>query len=335
MMNRLFHYIIKSKKILKDDNIEVFHFDKVIPNPKKETVEEGFEFLKINNCDVVLAVGGGSSIDVSKALAFTFGKEKVEWDEILKYDSPFKDYETYNKKTLPLISIPTTAGTGSQVTQASVITIGKEKVSFYHKDLFSKECIIDSELTLTLPNRITSATGFDAFTHAFESYISKRASFYSEQDSISAMKLIIEYLPKVLKDPKNLEYRKNLSLADTLAGRALSNSGANAPHPLSELIGGISNMPHGEALAIVFPAFIKYSYKTYEEKMKIVEQLFPYEGDLYNKITEFLKEINLLVKMKDYNISKEDLDEMISCPMLDHLPFGNREFLESILKESF
>ena len=324
------------KAILAAANIEVIHFDQVEPNPSAEMIERGFELLKNNPCDFVLAVGGGSSIDTAKTIAFTNGQEKIDWQELLSFGSPYVDYPSYSETVLPIISIPTTSGTGSQVTQAAVITLGKEKLTFYHPSLFSKECILDSELTLTLPNRITAATGFDAFTHAFESYINSRASLYSANDSIAAMKLVIENLPKALQDPKNIEYRMNLSMADTLAGRALANSGAHAPHPLSELIGGIVHMAHGEALAVVFPAFIKNAYADNKEKMDIVAKIFDENAtSLYDEIVKFLKTIGLYKTLKEAGVSKEDYDEMLKSPMLDHLPFGNREFLEAIMNEAY
>lgn len=324
------------KEILNRSDIEVLHFDKVQPNPTVEMVEEGFEMLKQNPCDFIVAVGGGSSIDTSKALAFTNGLEAINWDEIYAYGSPYENYAPFSDTVLPIISVPTTSGTGSQVTQAAVISRGEDKLTFYHPCLFSKECILDSELTLTLPNRITSSTGFDAFTHAFESYINPRASVYSEMDSLKAMQLVVENLPKALKDPKNIEYRKNLSMADTLAGRALANSGASAPHPLSELIGGIVHMAHGEALAVVFPPFIKYAYENNKEKMDKVATIFnPEATDLYTEIVNFLTEIGLSKTLKDCGVSKEDFDHMLESPMLDHLPFGNREFLEKIMKEAY
>ena len=323
-------------KILTNSNIEVIHFDQVEPNPSAEMIEKGFKMLKENPCDFVLAVGGGSSIDTAKTIAFTNGQEKINWDELFKFSSPYEDYPEYSDSVLPIISIPTTSGTGSQVTQAAVITLGQEKLTYYHPSLFSKECILDSELTLTLPNRITAATGFDAFTHAFESFINKRASLYSENDSILAMKLVIENLPKALENPKDIEYRKNLSMADTLAGRALANSGAHAPHPLSELIGGVVHMAHGEALAVVFPAFVKNAYVDNKEKMDIVANLFDENAEcLYEEIVKFLKTIGLYKTLKEAGVCREDYEIMLKSPMLDHLPFGNREFLESIMNEAY
>ena len=299
---------VRVKKLLDAEGISVIHFDKVEPNPSVEMIECGFEMLRESNAEFVLAVGGGSSIDTAKALAFCNGQEKIKWDELFqKYSSPYVNYEEYSDTVLPLITVPTTSGTGSQVTQAAVITKGKEKITFYHPSLFSKECIIDPELMLTLPKRMTAATGFDAFTHAFESYINPRASYFSEQDSMRAMKLIIDNLVKALEEPENLLYRSNMSLADTLAGRALANSGAQAPHPLSEIIGGITHLPHGEALAVVFPAFVKYSIEKNQEKYLNIARLFDKDAEsaeqLYGFICSFLKEIHLFKTMsQEWNV---------------------------------
>lgn len=324
------------KEILEASGINVIHFDEVVPNPDDKMIERGFSLLKENACDFVLAIGGGSSIDTAKVLSLTNKKEKIDWQELLQFDSPYVDYATYNEQALPIISVPTTSGTGSQVTQAAVISMGDEKLTIYHPCLFSKECILDSELTLTLPNHITAMTGFDAFTHAFESYINPRASVYSEMDSLKAMQLVIENLPKALTDPKNIEYRLNLSMADTLAGRALANSGASAPHPLSELIGGVAHVAHGVALAIVFPSFIKNAYADNKEKMDIVAALFKSgSNDLYQEIVNFLQTIGLHKTLKDMGVSEADFQKMMASSMLDHLPFGNRTYLEKILSESY
>ena len=328
------------KEILSEQGIKVLHFDQVTPNPSVEMVEQGFELLKANGADFVLGVGGGSSIDTAKTLAFTYGKEQIDWDELFeRFSSPFVNYENYSETVLPLITVPTTSGTGSQVTQAAVITRGKDKITFYHPQNFSRECILDPELMLTLPNRITASTGFDAFTHAFESYINPRASRYSEMDSLEAMKLVVENLPKVLKEPKNIEYRSNMSMADTLAGRALANSGAQAPHPLSEIIGGITHLPHGEALAVVFPAFVRFSTEANREKYGRVAKLFCPQAEsadeLYDLLAAFLKEIGLYRKLKEMGISEQEFEEVLASPILDFLPFGTREELERILKEAY
>lgn len=324
-------------KLLQEQGITVFHFDQVQPNPTVEIVEAGFQLLKQNPVDFVLAVGGGSSIDTAKSIAFTNGQEKIDWDFLFQtYSSPYENYPAYSDTMLPLLVVPTTSGTGSQVTQAAVISRGDEKLTFYHPALFSKACVVDPTLMLTLPVRMTAMTGFDAFTHAFESYINAHASPYSEMDSLRAMELIVHNLPKALKDPSNLEYRTQLALADTLAGRALSNSGAAAPHPLSEIIGGLTHMPHGQALAVVFPAFVAQMSHKYPERFATVARIFDSSAtDLYPVLCDFLREIGLYQKLHDLDVSEADFASMLSCPVLDFLPFGSREELEQILKDSY
>lgn len=130
-----------------------------------------------------------------------------------------------------------------------------------------------------------------------------------------------------------------MALADTLAGRALSNSGAQAPHPLSEIIGGITHLPHGEALAVVFPAFIKYSLEANKEKYLQIARLFKKDVEsadqLYEYICSFLKEIGLLRTMKELGVERQEFEEVLKSPILDVLPFGTREELERILRESY
>lgn len=323
--------------LLEKEGISVFHFDRVQPNPTVEIVEQGFELLKQHPADFVLAVGGGSSIDTAKSIAFTHGQDAIDWDYLFQnFSSPYEDYAPYSETVLPLLAVPTTSGTGSQVTQAAVISRGKEKLTFYHPSLFSKVCVVDPTLMLTLPVRMTAATGFDAFTHAFESYINSHASPYSQMDSMHAMELVVNNLPKAIQDPSNLTYRTQLALADTLAGRALSNSGAAAPHPLSEIIGGITHLPHGQALAVVFPAFVAQMQSKYEQQFTEVARLFdPAATDLYTVLCDFLKQIGLFCKLRDFDVSEQDFAEMLACPVLDFLPFGTREELEAILKNSY
>ena len=176
---------------------------------------------------------------------------------------------------MPLIAISTTAGTGSQCTHASVITsVDGMKLTVFHQDSYAKVAIVDPELTLTLPNSISSSTAFDAFTHAFESYLRNDNNPIAQLQSIKAIENIVYALPKVLKENK-IEYREMLSLSDTLAGIALSNCGASLPHPLSEVIGSyVNRLAHGQALAMVYPTFLKYTYKKYESKFAKVCRIF-------------------------------------------------------------
>lgn len=328
------------KKMMEDAFIDYLHFDQVQPNPSVELIENGFQMMKGKHFDAVIAIGGGSTIDSAKVLAFNHGKEAIDWDELFhQFSSPYEEYKPYTDSCLPIIAVPTTSGTGSQVTQAAVVSRGSDKITFFHPDLFSKETILDPELMITLPKRISAATGFDAFTHAFESYINPRASKMSEIDSLEAILLVLNYLPKVLKDPMNLQYRGYMAVADTLAGRALANAGAAAPHPLSEIIGGITHLPHGEALAVVFPSFIKHAQSKNEDKFNKILEIFHMHGfegnSLYEAICSLLKEIELYRTLKECGTSEEIFNEIISSEVLHHLPIYSCEELKAMIIDSY
>jgi alcohol dehydrogenase class IV len=334
------------KEILGNVAIEVIHFDKVLPNPTVEMVTEGFELAKSEKVDFVLSVGGGSSIDTAKIIALTNGLDKIDWDYLFSiYTNPFDDYDKLTDKNLPLIAVSTTSGTGSQVTQAAVISRGTEKNTIFHKDNFSNECIVDPELMITLPPRITASTGFDAFTHAFESFINPKASIMTEIQALKAIELVVNYLPKAMEDGANIDYREQLAVADTFGGISLANAGAAAPHPLSEIIGGVTHIPHGEALAVVYPGFIKIFNDDYIDKFAIVARIFNVELErvsnkeaataLYDEITKFLSVVGLSKKLKDFNISDDQFEQIINNPILGVLPFGSKEKLQEIMRASY
>ncbi|NLJ71032.1 MAG: iron-containing alcohol dehydrogenase [Clostridiaceae bacterium] len=330
------------KALLEAGGISVIHFDKVEPDPGSEMLEEGINLIKENPVDFILAVGGGSSIDSAKALAFTYGLAEVDWQSLFEvYDSPFRNPPRPSDQCLPLIAVPTTSGTGSQVTQASVVTHAGEKLTFYHEAIFAKEAILDPELLLTMPKGLTAMSGFDAFTHAFESYISMNGTDLSRMDSLNALRLIFKYLPVAYNEPDNLEARMMMSLADTMAGKALSNGGAEAPHPLSELLGSYVQVPHGQALAIVYPAFLKASMKKHQADydtifalMKEYSDFLTDEQDLAAAIETFLDLIGLRRDLDSIGVTDEIFEQINAHPMLDHLPFGDGEYLRGILAES-
>ena len=159
----------KVKENLRKEGVKVFHFDKVVENPTTDVVDEGSEIVKDNNIDVIVGLGGGSSMDTAKAIAVGATHEGCAWD--------YKLFSTkkITEKVLPIIAVTTTSGTGSQVTAVSVITNSNEKLKYalYDKQIFPKVAIIDPEIMMTVPEHITASTGFDTFCHAFEGYIHK------------------------------------------------------------------------------------------------------------------------------------------------------------------
>ena len=190
---------------------------------------------------------------------------------------------------------------------------------------------------------MSMATGFDAFTHAFESYLNVHHSVYSRFDSVNALKLIMEHLPKLHGDLSNLEYRKAMSLADTLAGKALANSGADIPHPLSEIIGGITHMTHGYALACVFVPFLEVMYekhkKDFDELAHVLDPSLEKTEDGSNQLIQIVKQfmtsIEMDITLSTMGVSKQDFDLICQSPVLHHLPFASYEECIDILNKAY
>jgi len=306
----------KVKKSLRENGVEVVHFDGVIPNPTTDVVTEGANMAKAAGVDVVIGLGGGSSIDTAKAIAVEATHPGTAWDYNCHTPGP-------TSVTLPIIAIGTTAGTGSQCTQCAVITktSEKDKSAIWHKNIFPKVAIVDPEVTVTMPKSVTAQTGFDAFAHNFEAYLSVKTSPLVEMMAIEAIKMIKEYLPKALENPNDIEARSKMSLADTLGGLTNSNAGVTLPHGLGMQVGGHApHVSHGQALAIIYPQFTRYTYAWAIEKFAKVGRIFnPALNELSDEeaakeacvaIDDFLKKIGLWIGFKDVNVTKEQIREI-------------------------
>lgn len=327
--------------LLQAVNIEVFFFDEVVPNPTIEGVENGVSIAVKNKVDFVLGVGGGSVLDTAKLIAFLHNSEtKIDWDKAISdYDNPFSMTPS-PKESLPFIAISTTSGTGSQCTQAAVVsdTKSKNKITLFHAGLFPVIAIVDPELMCSVPSGVTAATGFDAFTHAFESFLGGRTSPMTEQMSLQAIQLVLDNLPKAIADLKNIEVRSNLAWADTLAGMCLANGGADLPHPLGEIIGGIcSRIAHGDTLAIVYPAFLKHKEKIAPKKFIKVAEYLGLESDpssLRNCLIDLFKVTGLNTVLEKAKISKEESNDIMRHPLLINLQPNNSETIVQLMKDS-
>ncbi len=332
------------QEILKEQGIEVTSFFEVEPNPSTLTVEKAKDIVRKAQVDVIVAMGGGSVMDVSKVVGLTYGLEKLNWDEIFEtYSSFSKRYAPLTEDTRAVIAIPTTAGTGSQCTQACVITDDKTqmKSTIFHQDSYAKVALIDPELLLTLPPSISASTAFDAFTHAFEAYLRNEDNPWVDYYSLQAIEWIVTYLPRVLKENK-VEYRSFLSLADTFGGIALSNSGASLPHPMSEIIGSYAKrLSHGQALALVYPSFIKHTADKYQEKFAEVCAIFDsqYQEDSETAAKEFhlvlerfIQENQLGMKLSDH-LDEDSIKVIKEFPLWNHLPMEKTEVIHQIVDE--
>ena len=329
------------ENLLNSVNVKVIFFDEIIPNPTIEGIEKGVITAVKNQVDFVLGVGGGSVMDSAKLIALLHNPEGViNWGKaLISYDHPF-NYVASKQHTLPFIAVSTTSGTGSQCTQAAVISDNqkKEKITLFHLDLFPKVAIIDPELMTSVPAGVTAATGFDAFTHAFESYLGGRTSPLTKQMSFQAIELVIENLPKAIKEPNNIKYRTQLAWADTLAGMCLSNGGADLPHPLGEIIGGICpRIAHGETLAKVYPSFLEYKKNITPDKFKEIAVFLGLKKDpseLSSKIIELLNITDLSNACKRAELTQEEKNEILTHPLLTKLEPKNSDKIVSIMKKS-
>jgi alcohol dehydrogenase class IV len=235
-------------------NFEVNVFDDVEPNPRSSTIEKGVKEFADKNIDAVIGVGGGSSIDSAKAIALRFTNS----GHILDYKRGGKPIAHPPK---PIIAIPTTAGTGSEVTFASMITdeVNKMKVAVFSPQIAPAIAIVDPLMTINLPPEPTIGSGADALTHAIEAYISINANFVSDALSLMAIKLISSNLREVVGNGQNITARSNILLASTMAGMAFTNVGLGIVHSLAHPLSGILDTPHGMACGILLPYVMRWN----------------------------------------------------------------------------
>ena len=247
--------IAKARASLESAGLAVAHFDGVVPNPTTDSITAGAALAREHRADVVVGLGGGSSMDTAKSIAVEAAHAGTCWDYLFGKAEP-------TDKTLPVIAVTTTSGTGSHVTQVAVATNTQLQTKSYlcHGQLFPKLAIVDPELVLTAPRPVTAMTGWDAFTHAFEAYLHKNDSPYVAMMALEAIKLVAANLPPLLEELDNLELRTAMAWADTLAGLCVANAGVTLPHSVGMAISGRRpDVAHGVSLAVIYPAFTRYT----------------------------------------------------------------------------
>lgn len=326
------------KAILAESGVTVFHFDEVVPNPVVQGIEKAIAMVKENGVELVVAVGGGSSMDSAKAISLLYSLEERPWNDLYSaYDSPFARYDPIGEGALPLICVPTTSGTGSEVTQCLVISdeTTTDKMSIFHPDAFAKEAVVDPELTVSMPARLTAISGFDAFSHAFESYMRAEEGSYASVLAVNAMETIAAALPALVKDLGSLPLREKMSLAAMWAGISLSNAGAMAAHPLSELISGVCpRIAHGQALACLYPAFSAFQQTKTPGKCAKVAHILGGE-DLPEAMAAFIRAIGLGQSLTELGVTPEEEAALTGHFLLGVLPFGTKDELTAIMRGAF
>lgn len=253
-------YIERIQNLLSTAGLSADIFDGTEPEPTAASIEAGVQCVLNNNYDVIIALGGGSPIDSAKAIAI-----------LGKHGGNIRDYKfprQVNEAGIPIIAIPTTAGTGTEVTRFTIITDEKndEKMLCVGIGFMPLAAIVDVNLTLSLPPRITADTGIDALTHAIEAYVSQKASPFSDSQALSAMRLIGPHLKRAYDNGNDIEAREAMMLGSTLAGVAFSSASVALVHGMSRPIGAFFHVPHGLSNAMLLPSVTAFSIPSAPER---------------------------------------------------------------------
>ena len=290
------------------ENITIF--DKVSANPKLSEVKNGIEFAKRNKVNLIVGFGGGSAIDMAKAVAAGVGTN----EDIAEY---FYGNKELQKNTLPIIAIPTTAGTGSELSKAAIITDDEKKIkSGIRGDaLYPKAAIVDSIFTESVPFNITMETGFDVLAHSIESYISKAASLYTQMQSEYAAKIVGEMLPRLVVDLNDIEARESMSYASMIMGINLGNASTGLPHRLQYPLGAFTDTSHGLGLAALYTSWVGCEYQYNQEKIEKIMSIIcgqRKEGkeECINRMHQFITLLKLPTSLKALGIKKTQVDDM-------------------------
>lgn len=277
---------------LRERGVACIVYDGVLPDPTIAQVEAGLALYREHGCDALLAIGGGSSIDAAKAIAARARNPyPLSWmGGLLRV----------LRRPAPLHAVPTTAGTGSEVTIASVISDPDRQRKFAIMDpkLIPVSAALDGALMTGLPAPITAATGMDALTHAIEAYISRNATAKTDRLALAATRLIMDNLPRVMAEPGDLEARQNMALASFQAGAAFTIAGVGYVHAISHNLGAYYHVPHGLANAIVLPYVLDYSKSACTARLAALAEAggLPRNGDddaaLAERFIAHIRELN-------------------------------------------
>ena len=301
--------IKKTLQNLNNENFNTEIYSNVLGNPTGSNVYEGVIFYKKKNCDGVIAFGGGSGLDVGKAIAFMSGQTLPIWD----FEDVGDNWTKANSDLIaPIVAVPTTAGTGSETGRASVILneeTGTKNIIFHPKFLPSI-VILDPLLTVGLPPKITAATGMDALAHNLEAYCAPGFHPMADGIALEGMKLIDQWLLKAFKDGSNIEARMNMLTAASMGSTAFQ-KGLGAIHSLSHPVNAINNIHHGLSNAIFMPYVLTFNKVAIENKIiKVCEYLEieekSFDGFL-NWILDLRKKLNIPHKLSEV-IKEEDLE---------------------------
>ncbi len=312
---------------LTEAGIEFILYDNVDPEPGLRLADRGAEIAKENSCDCVIGIGGGSAMDVAKAIAIllTNGGRAEDYIGLGKIKKP----------GVPKIMVPTSAGTGAEVTFTAVFINEKtgSKAGMNGEPLYPEAAVLDPSLTLSLPPQVTASTGIDALTHALEAYTSIQAHQVSEMYSLEAIDLIVNNIRSAYADGRNMEARSNMLLASLLGGKALAIAGVGLVHAMAYPLGGMFGISHGLANAVLLPYVTEYNLIGNLKKHALLAELFGVDTSklpLRDAAAELVEELHLLnsdlnipATLKELDIPADKIQEMAEIALTVARPVEN------------
>ncbi len=306
---------------LKNQDYEITIFDGVEADPKESTVLAALETANQHNAEIVIGFGGGSSMDVAKLVAYLSNSTE-------SLSNIYGVEQTKGKRSLPLVLVPTTAGTGSEVTPIAIVTTGTtEKKGVVSKQLYPDIAMLDAELTLNLPANITAATGIDAMVHALEAYTSKhKKNPLSDNLALEALRLLSSNIEEVVHNGQhNIEARSNMLLGSMLAGQAFANAPVAAVHALAYPVGALFHVAHGLSNALVLPHVLRFNASACAELYaKIVDIVNPQDINrsvnekavgLANYFTNLAQKLGMVTKLSEVGIGDNDVPKLAKDAM--------------------
>lgn len=296
------------------NNIKYTVYSSVKPNPTIDNIEECLNVYKENNCDAVVAIGGGSPMDCAKVVCARANGKNPSVKKL-------KGYMTVKGEIPKLFLCPTTAGSGSETTVAAVITDSAthEKYAINDPKFIPDVEVLDADLTLNLPQNTTASTGMDALTHAIEAYIGRSGSKMTDELSLKAVKLIFENLEDVYNDGQKIIARENMLLASNYAGKAFTRAFVGYVHAIAHALGGLYNVPHGLANAVILPYVLQFYGESIYDKMASIAifcGLGNYSDDkkiLYERVLKKIRDMNsnMNIPAKIKELKEDDYDQII------------------------
>jgi alcohol dehydrogenase len=293
------------------EGVDYATYDGILPNPTVPCIEGALPHAQ--GRDLLIAIGGGSVIDSAKAI----NAVKTHGGSVLDYEGN----DALPGPCGPLIAIPTTAGTGSEVTFIAMVTVPerKQKLPLVSRYLAPTLAIVDPELTKTLPPSVTAYTGLDALTHAMETLVSISAQPISDLLALRAIKFIVEHLPCAVKDGSEMEARASLSYAALIAGIAFNNGWVGLAHAIAHSLGGLYDLPHGLCCALALPATMEFNVESqrakYERIARALGAASAEEG--IARVRALMSTVGVPLRLRDVGVRESDLDRIAELALAD------------------